>query len=185
MSEKNVDARLIGIIGKPHGVRGEVTMTLFTDYPNTISKGAVFFLDEKCTRKIEVENLKCLKTKRTAGFTIIKFRGIDNRNQAEGLKGMNVFRNTGDSPGLKKGQYWTDDIIGCRVYTLESIFIGRVKDIEKFAANDNLVVKVETENTDTGLIRDSILYVPVIEDYIKDIDLKHRKITLKRIPEYA
>jgi 16S rRNA processing protein RimM len=185
MSEKYVDARLIGIIGKPHGVKGEVTMTLLTDYPNTISKGAVLFLDEKCTCKIEVENLRCLKTKSNACFTIIKFRGIDNRNQAESLKGMKVFRNTGDSPELKEDQYWTDDIVGCRVYTAKDIFIGRVKDIEKYAANDNLVVKIETKNSFTGLIKDSILYIPVIEDYIKDIDLKNRKIILKRIPEYA
>jgi len=58
MSEIDVDARLIGIISKPHGVKGEVIMALLTDYPSTIKRGTILFFDEKCTQKAEVENKK-------------------------------------------------------------------------------------------------------------------------------
>jgi len=45
---------------------------------------------------------------------------------------------------------------------------------------------VEIENKDyiTGNIKNNILYIPSIGDYIEDIDLKCRKVTLKKIPEY-
>jgi ribosomal 30S subunit maturation factor RimM len=56
--------------------------------------------------------------------------------------------------------------------------------VEKFAANDNLAVKIENKDLD---IRDSdsnIFYIPVIEIYIESINLKDKKIILKKIPEY-
>ncbi|OFW64577.1 MAG: 16S rRNA processing protein RimM [Actinobacteria bacterium RBG_19FT_COMBO_36_27] len=184
MSEIDVDARLIGIIGKPHGVKGEVIVTLLTDYPNTIKRGNILFFDEKCTRKAEVENIKRLKTKKAAGFLIIKFKGIDNKNNAESFKGINVYRDIRNSPLLKENQYWSDDLIDCSVYTKECIFIGKIKDVEKLVANDNLVVEIESKHYISGNIKNNILYIPATGDYIENIDLKCRKVILKKIPEY-
>ena len=58
MSKINVDARLIGIIGKPHGIRGETNVMLLTDYPKTVKKGSVLFFDKKCQKKAEVESIR-------------------------------------------------------------------------------------------------------------------------------
>ncbi|MDD3819383.1 MAG: ribosome maturation factor RimM [Actinomycetota bacterium] len=188
MLEINVDARLVGIISRPHGVKGEVMMTLLTDYPNTIIKGTSLFFDKKCTIEAEVEGVKRSKaiTGESTGFLIIKFKGINDRRSAESLRDTGVFRSMQNSPSLKKNQFWTDDIIGCSVYTGNLIFVGIVKDVEKNKANDNIVVEVEGgEDVDTSSIKDNILYIPVIKDYIRDIDIKNRKIILKKIPEYA
>ncbi len=157
---------------------------LLTDYPKTIKIGDILFFDEKCTRKAEVENVKLLKVKENASFLVIKFKGIDSKNCAESLKSINIFRSIKNSPSLKENQFWTDDIIGCMVYIKSNIPVGTVVDIEKFAANDNLVVKIENENLNILPVKNNIFYIPVIEDYIHDIDLKDKKIILKRIPEY-
>jgi 16S rRNA processing protein RimM len=183
MSEVNVDARLIGIIGKPHGIKGETVIMLLTDYPKTIKRGDILFFDEKCTRKVEVENVRWKKTDKPH-LLIIKFEGVESRSDAENLKGISVFRSIKDSPRLKENQYWIDDIIGCMVYTKNNIFVGPVIDVEKFAANDNLTVKLENKNLNIECTDNYIFYIPVIENYIDSIDLKNKKITLKRIPEY-
>ncbi|GAH13943.1 unnamed protein product, partial [marine sediment metagenome] len=83
--------------------------------------------------------------------------------------------------------YWVDDIINCLVYTKNNIFVGKVVNVEKFTANDNLAVKIENKDLDirdSGDSDSSILYIPVIEDYIESINLKDKKIILKKIPEY-
>ncbi|GAI31649.1 unnamed protein product, partial [marine sediment metagenome] len=49
-----------------------------------------------------------------------------------------LFRSVKDSPKLKEDEYWVDDIINCLVYTKNNIFVGKVVNVEKFAANDNL-----------------------------------------------
>lgn len=183
MSEVSVDARLIGVIGKPHGIKGEITVVLLTDYPKTIKSGDTLFFDEKCKKKIDVESIRWKKIKRYY-IPVIKFKGIDSRNDAENLKGASLFRSVKDSPKLKEDEYWVDDIINCMVYTKNNIFVGKVVNVEKFAANDNLAVKIENKDLD---IRDSdsnIFYIPVIEIYIESINLKDKKIILKKIPEY-
>ena len=63
MSLKNVDARLIGIVGKPHGIKGEVNVMLVTDYPDSILKDSVFHLDKNCSEDIVVESVYFRKKK--------------------------------------------------------------------------------------------------------------------------
>jgi len=179
-----VDARLIGIISKAHGLKGEVVIELLTDYPNTIKRGSSLFFDEKCTAKAKVENIKYFKSKENKSFFIIKFKDIENRDLAEELRGRHVFRRRKSMPTLKKNQYLIDDIKGCRVYSVGGTFVGIVLDVEKFVSNDNLVVKIENDRLDIKGNKEKIFYVPVIKDYIDTIDLDDKKVVLKRIPEY-
>ena len=179
-----MDSRLIGIIGKAYGLKGEVVIKLLTDYPNTIKRGMPLFFDESCAEKIEVENIKCLESKSSKDFFIIKFWGINKRDLAEELKGRYVFRSGKNMPLLKKNQYWIDDIIGCRVYAADDTFIGVVLDVEKHVSNDNLIVKLENDKLDIKGIKEDVFYIPVIKDYIEFIDLDNKRIVLKRIPEY-
>ena len=82
MSQKLVDARSVGIIGKPHGIKGEVNVMLLTDYPGSILKGSTLYLDERCKEGISVEivYLKRVKGRESA---VMKFKHIDSRNEAE------------------------------------------------------------------------------------------------------
>jgi 16S rRNA processing protein RimM len=182
MSEINVDARLIGIIGKPHGIKGETFMMLLTDYPKSIKRGDILFFDEGCNRRAEVENIRWKKEDKPV-TSIIKFKGIDSRNAAYDLKGISVFRLAKDSPVPESNQYWIDDILECTVYTKDGVLIGKVINVEKFTSNDNLAVRVDNKISNINIDGD-ILYVPVIENYIDSIDLKNKKIILKKIPEY-
>jgi 16S rRNA processing protein RimM len=184
MSKINVDARLVGIIGKPHGIRGETSVILLTDYPKTIKKGSILFFDKRCQKKAEIESIREKNLKKHLSL-IIKFRGVDSRNQAENLKGAGIYRSLKDSPRLEDGQYWVDDLVGCRVFSRDNIFIGKVIELERLSSNDNLKVKIENlelkiEGTEAG-----ILYVPVIKRYIENINIKEKKVILKEIPEYV
>ncbi|HEY4695325.1 MAG TPA: ribosome maturation factor RimM [Candidatus Hydromicrobium sp.] len=183
MSEVNVDARLIGIIGKPHGIKGETVIMLLTDYPKTVKKGDVLFFDEKCIQKAEVENIRWKKTEKPQTL-IIKFKGVDSRSDAEDLKGISVYRSIKDGPVLEENQYWIDDIIGCAVYTKGDIFVGKVINVERSTANDNLNVRIENRDLNIECMAGNIFYIPIIENYIDRIDLKNKKIILKKIPEY-
>ena len=183
MSKINVDARLVGVIGKPHGIRGETSVMLLTDYPKTIKRGDVLFFDEGCERKAEVESIR-EKIGRKPFTSIIKFKGIDTRDHAEKIKGANIFRNTKDSPKLKKDEYWIDDIMDCKVYSKEKIFIGRVINVEKLFANDILAIRIENKEIKIRGLDGSILYIPIIDRYIDSINIEEKKMILKEIPEY-
>ncbi len=179
-----MDARLIGIIGKAYGLKGEVAIELLTDYPNTITGGISFFFDESCIEKAEIESLRNIRSKGNRNFIIVKFKGIDDRSQAEELKGRHIFRSVESAPELKENQYWIDDIIGCRVYTEEGSFVGTVSDVEKSSSNDILEVKLGKEWLGIKGAENGIFYIPVIKDYIDMVDPVNKKVVLKRIPEY-
>jgi len=183
MSSKSLDARSIGIIGKPHGVKGEMMVRLLTDYPKSIKKGDMLFLDEKSTKGVKIENIIVKKVK---GYNkvVFKFEGIDNRNSAENLRGMFLYRGIENAPKLKTGEFWADDIIGCKVYSKSNDLLGVVMDVIKYTSNDNLVIKKENNSINIKGIKENIFLVPLIKNYIKKVDLKNKKIMLKKNPEY-
>jgi len=183
MSQDNLDARLIGVIGKPHGIKGEINVVMLTDYPNTILKGSVLFMDQDLSVPLEIDNIRQKKLK-GRDVSIIKFTGIDDRSKAEGLRGKNLYRSGFDSPVLKKGEFWVDDLIGCSVVLKDGIIIGKVRDVDILTSNENLAVLIENRNMEFSGMVGNILYIPLIKDYIENIDLSGKKIILKKLPEY-
>jgi len=186
MSDKVSIARLIGVIGKPRGIKGELYVRLFTDYPNTFKCGDLIYLDEDCIKEIVIENVIELNNKCR---TVFKFFNYSCRNEAEKLRDCFLFRREKDKPEIGEDNYWVDDIIDCLVYSPDKNIIGKVKNVENFPSNDSLLV--ELENTDTNIKstdkskkNPSTIIIPMIEDFILDIDIKNKKITLKKIPEY-
>jgi len=183
MSQNKVDARLIGVIGKPHGIKGEINVMVLTDYPNTILKGSILFMDQDCKSPVEVDDIRQKKLK-GRDVAIIKLDGIDDRNKAQSLKGKNLYRPGTDVPKLESGKYWIDDLVGCGILLKDGSIIGKVQDVDILSSNENLAVLIENKDIKISGITGNILYIPLIEDYIENIDIFSKKIILKKIPEY-
>ncbi|MFC2159494.1 ribosome maturation factor RimM [Actinomycetota bacterium] len=183
MSQDNVDARLIGVIGRPHGIKGEVNVVTLADYPNIIFKGSRLFMDQDLRIPVEIDNIRQKKLK-GRDVSVIKLSGIDDRNDAQRLKGKNLYMSGGDVPALKKGQFWVDDLIGCRILLKDGTDIGKVQDVDVLTSNENLAVLIENKDIEVSGMVGNIIYVPLIKDYIENIDISVKKIVLKKMPEY-
>jgi 16S rRNA processing protein RimM len=184
MLEKKIDLRLVGIIGKPHGIHGEVIFNFVTDYPDSILIGTVFFIDEKKQNFLEVENIRNLDLRNKSG-AIVKFKGIEDRNSAEKIKGVNLLREAGYSPSLDEEEFWIDDLINCSVYNNTANYIGKVIDVISNAANDNILIKKDLNSIEIAGIKEKEFFIPLIEDYVEHIDIAGKKIFLKKDPEYV
>ncbi len=183
MSEKKFELRLVGIISKPHGIKGEVILNIITDYPNTIIPGLVLLLDDSVTGSLEIENIKNpdLIIRKSA---IVKFREINSRSEAESLRGSRLFRKETDLPDTDEEKFWIDDLIGCIIENPEGTPLAKVKDVLQGKANDSLLaVKLSDDINITG-IKGNYFYIPLTEEYIKKVDIKSEKIILNKIPEY-
>lgn len=183
MSQDNVDVRLIGVIGKPHGIKGELNVMMVTDYPNTVVKGSILFMDQECSMPAEVENIR-QKILSGRKVSVIKLVGIDGRDGAERLKGTNLYRSGSGIPVLEDGKFWVDDLAGCRVFLCDGTSIGRVEDVEILTSNENLAVIIENRDIAVPGKIGNIVYIPLVEDYIENIDISSKKIILKKLPEY-
>jgi len=183
MFEKKIDLRLVGIIGKPHGLSGEVILKFVTDYPYSIEKGTIFYIDEEKSKFLEVESIRSIDLGIKNG-AIIKFDGINDRDSAERIRGLNLFREENYSPVLQQEEFWVDDLVGCSVYTDNDSYIGEVKDIITNTANDNILIKRSPDSIEIPGVKENEFFIPLIDDYIDSINIDVKKIILKKVPEY-
>ena len=100
---------------------------------------------------------------------ILKFKGCDSVEEAEGLRNTYLFVKREDLGKLPEGVYYIADLIGLEVYTDENELLGTVDDIYSTGANDIYVVKDEMGKTKL---------LPGIPDVIQKIDLENAKITV-------
>ncbi|MCE5330501.1 ribosome maturation factor RimM [bacterium] len=178
-----MNLRLAGIIGKPHGLHGEVILKFITDYPNSIKRGTIFYIDKEKYKILEVENIRSINLDVKNG-AIVKFNGVNDRNSAEEIRGISLFREENYFPVLQQEEYWVDDLIGCSVFTNNDSYIGEVKDVNRNVANDNILVKKGLDSIEIAGIKENEFFIPLIEDYIDYINTDEKKIVLKKIPEY-
>jgi len=183
MLEKYNRFRIIGIISKPHGIHGEVILNLITDYPYSIVKGTILYTNNEEITSLEVESIRSIDVN-IRKSAIIKFKNIENKEEAQKIKGLSLFRSKDQSPKLGELEYWVDDLIGCKVYNQENCYIGTVKEIYKNLANDNLLIKKDKNSIEVEGINEKEFFIPLIEEYISEIDINQKKIILKKNPEY-
>lgn len=154
----------VGVIANTHGIRGEVKVYPTTEDPARFKKLKKVLLDlGKEYLELEISSVKFFKN-----LVIIKFKGIDNINDVEQYKGMDLYVSRENAIPLEEGEYYLADIIGARLITEEGEYFGELTDILETGAN--LVYVVEHEGKEVLL--------PVIPDCVKNVDVEKQEITV-------
>ena len=163
-----VDLFRVGVIANTHGIRGEVKVFPTTDDPRRYDSLKEVLLDTG-TEKIplKVSNVRYFKN-----LVIVKFKGIDNINDIEKYKGMDLYVTRENAIPLEEDEYYIADIIGAEVETEDGKQFGVLKDVLETGAN--LVYIVEHEGKEVLL--------PVIPDCVKDIDTEKKKVVVHIMP---
>lgn len=85
---------VVGRIGRPHGVRGEVTIDVRTDEPGSrFAVGATVATDPAAAGPLTVERARW-----HSGRLLVRFAGIGDRDAAEHLRGTWLVVDPGDIP---------------------------------------------------------------------------------------
>ena len=161
----------IGQIVNTFGIKGMAKVKPFTE--NTKKRfdnlKNVYIKTKKEQKQYEVEEIKYHKQ-----MVLVKFKGIENIEEAEKLRNSYLVIDRNEEEPLEEGTYYIVDMIGLEVYTDEGEKLGILDDVFKSNMScDMYIVKNELGKTIT---------LPAIEEVIKDIDMKKRKITVHLIP---
>ena len=126
------DSRLeIGRIGRPHGVRGDVMVTLTTNLVERVEVGTTWWIGD---REVTVEAARPHQ-----GRHIVHLTGLDDRDDAAALTGARVFAVAlDDAPA---GEVWVHEVIGASVVDRSGRDHGRVVAVEANPAHDLLVLE--------------------------------------------
>ena len=145
----------VGKINNTHGLRGEVKAMSWCDSPEFFEGFSRVFIDN---REYSLEQVRYQK-----GGLILKLKGIDAIEQAEGLKQKIIWAEKSEvTDQLEEGRYLISDLIGLPVYE-ESRVLGKLKDVLQTGANDVYIVSTESGRE---------LLLPVIDDVVEKVDLK-------------
>lgn len=121
-----MDLLEIGRIGKPHGLRGELTAVLTSDRPERTTPGAVWFLDDGPQTVTEIRPHQ----KRW----IVRLSGVATREDAEARRGQTVRGEPIHDPDA----LWVHELVGAEVVTPDGRAWGRVVAVLDNPADDLL-----------------------------------------------
>lgn len=158
---------VVGRLLKPHGLKGELVMKIFTDFPERLVQGVIVFVGEQHTP----HTIRGARSHKDS--LLLQFEGIYDRTAAEHLKKQWVRVRKDDRPELPPGEYYHHELIGLTVVSEEGQTLGVVREIITTGANDVLIVKHAEEKEHL---------IPTTIEVLVNVDHQVGKIIIKIIP---
>ena len=157
---------IVGLITSCHGINGQVKIKSLSDFEERFLKPGI--------RWLQKENETPSQIKLTSGFKqpgkeifIVKFLGINSRDQSEQYKKYKILVKTNELPRLKNEEFHLLELIDLQVKTIENdrlIVIGRVMNLEN--EKNNLLVIELFKNHKKVL-------VPFVREIVPVVDIKN------------
>ena len=152
MSEEMIE---IGKIVNTHGLRGEVKIVPWLDYPE-VFEAFDHVYTEGCAQRYDVKSVRYQKAN-----LIVAFDGVDRVEAAEKLKNKVVTVEKSYFYDLPDGTYLVADIIGLRATDGETDY-GVVTDVFSTGSNDVYVIEKNGKKP---------LLLPIIDGVVDEVDL--------------
>ena len=155
----------IGQIVNTSGLKGFLKVIPLTDDITRFEDLKTVYIQEKK----DLVEFKIQDVKYSKNMVLLKLEGIDDIGEAEKFKNFYIKINRKDAVELEEDSYFIVDIIGCKVFTDENEFLGKVIDVFQTGSNDVYTVK---NNEDKEIL------LPAIEDVIKNVNIENKKIVI-------
>lgn len=163
MTPKEEHQLRVARIGKPHGIRGEVTVEIFTDSPQTrFVSGNVLTLRTAEHSMSSFDSLTIENARWNKKILLLKFEEFSDRNTAESLRNAELYAPSEGFHDDEEGWY-ASELIGLAVHqgSRDSTRIGEVTDLISGDAQDLLELR---------LIDGRTVLVPFVEEIVPEVN---------------
>ncbi|MET3773359.1 ribosome maturation factor RimM [Arthrobacter nitrophenolicus] len=151
-------------IGKPHGIRGEVTVQVLTDAPeDRFIPGTEFVVEPASSGPLTVSSARWNKD-----ILLLGFEEIADRNQAETLRGAKLFIETADLDEDDDEGWYEHELVGLEARVGDQV-VGKVTALNTAPAQDLLMV-----TTPEG----GEILVPFVEQIVPEVNIGEGYILL-------
>jgi 16S rRNA processing protein RimM len=133
----STDTVVVGRIGRPHGVRGEVTVEVRTDDPDLrFVPGAVLRTDPPERGPITIAGVHW-----HSGTLLLRLEGVDSREAAEAVRNTELLVDVADLPEIEDPDSFYDfQLVGLSALLPDDSVLGEVSAV-RHEAQDLLVVR--------------------------------------------
>jgi 16S rRNA processing protein RimM len=174
---------IVARVLRPHGVYGEVSCEIITEFPQRFGRTKrVFLTPARSSGRLEPLAGAEPKPFAVSASRLVQYRGhpevlltletVADRDAADALRGWLVQVPESESWRLPRGRFYWHQIIGLRVVTAEGEEIGTVTDILETGANDVYVVKVDGRER----------LIPAIKDVVTEIAPERGEMVVSLLP---
>ena len=151
-------------IGKPHGIRGEVTVQVLTDAPeDRFIPGTEFVVEPASSGPLTVSSARWNKD-----ILLLGFEEVADRNQAETLRGAKLFIETADLDEDDDEGWYEHELVGLEARVGDQV-VGKVTALNTGPAQDLLMV-----TTPEG----GEILVPFVEQIVPEVNIGEGYILL-------
>ncbi len=148
----------VGRIGKPHGIRGEVTVEVLTDAPqDRFAAGAVFATEPAGRGPLTVATARWNKE-----ILLLGFEEVLDRNQAEAVRGTRLVFDTDSELETDDDAWYEHELIGLAA-RIGSEEVGKVVALTPMPAQDLLVIKTAAGEE---------VLVPFVTEIVPEVDIE-------------
>ena len=164
--DRNETYIIIGKLGKTRGVRGEIRVTVFSDFPERFVDLTEVFVGNRGTwEKRKLESAQMI-----SGRPVLKFEGVNSPEEASRLTNRELAVTRDQVVELPEGMFYIFDLIGCRVFAGDDdASIGEVIDVRQYPANDAYVIKMNDGR---------VMSLAAVVQFIKHVDVENKKIVI-------
>ncbi|MEV7604894.1 ribosome maturation factor RimM [Paenarthrobacter sp. NPDC089322] len=123
-------------IGKPHGIRGEVTVQVLTDAPSErFVAGTEFLVEPSSAGPLTIRSARWNKD-----ILLLGFEEVADRNAAELIRGAKLFIETDDLDEAEDEGWYEHELVGLEARVGTKV-VGKVTALNTMPAQDLLVVE--------------------------------------------
>ncbi len=159
----------IGRVLRPHGIRGEVKVQVFSDRSDRFGMlDHVYVLNGENTPR----KLKILSARNQGALALLTFAEVSDRDAAEALKGQTLFIEDDQMLPAPEGKHYIHELIGMEVRTDGGRFSGTLTDVLALPAHNVYVVEVG----------DREVLIPAVPEFILSVDTEKRRVTVREMP---
>jgi 16S rRNA processing protein RimM len=166
---------VVGRIGKPHGIRGEVTVEVRSDEPDRrFATGASLRAEAPRGSAAPYSSLTVARTRWHQGRLLVTFEELADRTAAEGARGilLHVPVDPDERPADPE-EYYDHQLVGLAVHDLDGHLLGEVTGLVHGGAQDLLAVRTPDR-------REAL--VPFVRALVPEVDLAARRVVVADRP---
>lgn len=148
MSKKILIAKILSA----HGIKGEVKMIIFTDNQTNIEQYKLFDNNNNSfSVKISNKSKNFITTNKNGDKIIIaKIQNIIDRNQAENIRGLELYVDRQDFKKTNNNEFYINDLLNLIVRNTKLEIIGRVINVLNYPSGALIEIEFEENSIPNG-----------------------------------
>jgi 16S rRNA processing protein RimM len=158
---------LVARVAGAFGVRGDLRLTTFTEDPMAVAGYGLL-------RKDGSPGLTLSQVRPAKGGVLCRAKEVATREEAEALRGLQLFVDRADLPPPEEDEFYLADLIGLAVETPDGEALGTVKTVQDFGAGDLLEIQPPGAAS---------WWLPFTRDAVPEVRIADGKVIAVRPPE--